>query len=127
MKTPETIFLIEQEGRLTFAVTRPTSPTITDDQVTVYVKVKDAAFHGSKQADKADFGRVAMLPKPSKMQRVETGAVQFGDDWPGIFIRGDNAAHYSMALDSLLSGSFDPMTTGVLSGLNELLKRSKAI
>ncbi|WP_394165083.1 hypothetical protein [Neptunomonas phycophila] len=38
MKTPETIFLIEQEGRLTFAVTRPTSPTITDDQVTEYVK-----------------------------------------------------------------------------------------
>lgn len=24
--------------------------------------------------------------------RVETGAVQFGKDWPGLFIRGDNAA-----------------------------------
>jgi hypothetical protein len=23
--------------------------------------------------------------------RVETGAVQFSDDWPGIFIRGDDA------------------------------------
>lgn len=38
MKAPESIFLIEQEGRLTFAVARPTSPTITDDQVTEYVK-----------------------------------------------------------------------------------------
>ncbi len=25
-------------------------------------------------------------------ERVETGAVQFGKDWPGLFIRGDNAA-----------------------------------
>ncbi len=26
---------------------------------------------------------------PAVEQRVETGVVQFGDDWPGIFIRGD--------------------------------------
>lgn len=38
MKTPERIFIIEQEGSFAFAVTRPTSPTITDDQVTEYVK-----------------------------------------------------------------------------------------
>lgn len=69
---------------------------------------------------------VAILPAPSHLQRVETGVVQFGDDWPGVFIRGDNAAYYSMALDSLLSGSVDPMTIGILSGLNELLKSSKA-
>ncbi|MEN8764135.1 MAG: hypothetical protein ABF290_17120 [Thiogranum sp.] len=31
-------------------------------------------------------------------ERVETGPVQFGDDWPGIFIRGDNAAHYALML-----------------------------
>lgn len=73
-----------------------------------------------------DFNRVVMLPQPPGMARVETGSIQFGDDWPGVFIRGDNAACYSMALDSLLSGSVDPMTLGVLSGLNELLKRSRA-
>lgn len=22
---------------------------------------------------------------------VESGAVQFGEDWPGLFLRGDNA------------------------------------
>ena len=38
MKTPETIFLIEQEGEYTSSATRPSSPTITDDQVTEYVK-----------------------------------------------------------------------------------------
>lgn len=24
-------------------------------------------------------------------ERPETGPMQFGDDWPGVFIRGDNA------------------------------------
>ena len=28
---------------------------------------------------------------PHDGERVETGAVQFGNDWPGLFIRGDNA------------------------------------
>lgn len=32
-------------------------------------------------------------------KRIETGIVQFGDDWPGIFIRGDSALHYSMHLE----------------------------
>ena len=32
--------------------------------------------------------------------RVETGPVQFGDDWPGIFIRGDNAMWYRYALSN---------------------------
>lgn len=65
---------------------------------------------------------VAVLPSPDSMNRVETGAVRFGDDWPGVFIRGDNAAHYSMAIDGLLRGEIDPIALGVLSGLNELLK-----
>ena len=34
--------------------------------------------------------------------RVETGPVQFGDDWPGTFIRGDNAAYYAMQLKQLI-------------------------
>lgn len=68
--------------------------------------------------------RVIMLQAPNDLRRVETGTVQFGDDWPGVFIRGDNAAYYSMALDSLMNGNTDPMTIGVLCGLNELLKSS---
>lgn len=33
--------------------------------------------------------------------------MQFGNDWPGVFIRGDNAAHYAQALDELLLNSLD--------------------
>ncbi len=69
---------------------------------------------------------LVMLPMPAGFERIETGAVQFGDDWPGVFIRGDNAAYYSLALDSLMNGNIDPMTTGILAGLNGLLKSSRA-
>jgi len=30
--------------------------------------------------------------------RVETGPVSFGEDWPGLFIRGDNCIFYSEQL-----------------------------
>lgn len=54
--------------------------------------------------------------------RMETGAVQFGDDWPGVFIRGDNAAFMAMNLLALLSGKEEhPFTRGIVSGLVELL------
>lgn len=39
---------------------------------------------------------------PEVKRRVETGVVQFGNDWPGIFIRGDNAAAYATYLYTIL-------------------------
>lgn len=36
--------------------------------------------------------------------RVESGAIQFGDDWPGLFLRGDDAAYLSMAIECVLQG-----------------------
>lgn len=35
-------------------------------------------------------------------QRVETGPLQINSDWPGVFIRGDNALNYSMQLSRVL-------------------------
>lgn len=35
-------------------------------------------------------------------ERAETGPMQFGGDWPGTFIRGDNAAMYAIHLERLL-------------------------
>lgn len=32
-------------------------------------------------------------------ERMETGVVQFGDDWPGLFIRGDNCIGYAAILE----------------------------
>lgn len=33
--------------------------------------------------------------------RAETGVMQFGDDWPGYFIRGDNVIHIRFVLKGL--------------------------
>ena len=58
---------------------------------------------------------------PGVPERVETGAVQFGDDWPGVFIRGDNAGYYALCLKSVLEGNSNPIATHVLTGLQETL------
>lgn len=33
------------------------------------------------------------------MERIESGAVQLGDDWPGVFFRGDEAARLRLILE----------------------------
>ncbi len=67
--------------------------------------------------------KLATLPEG----RPETGAMSFGDDWPGVFIRGDNAIHFGMTLKRVLNGEvkekeLDPITVAVLRGLVELLE-----
>ena len=55
-------------------------------------------------------------------ERPETGAMQFGDDWPGVFIRGDDAMHYAMSLRAFLNGyDNDVPTRSALVGFIDLL------
>lgn len=54
------------------------------------------------------------------MNRPETGPMQFGEDWPGIFIRGDNAAHYAYCLDN----PEQPMSKAFLKEFAKLLRSS---
>ena len=35
--------------------------------------------------------------------RVETGGIQFGNDWPGLFIRGDDCIFLKMSLECLIN------------------------
>lgn len=37
--------------------------------------------------------------KSGMSDRIETGSVAFGTDWPGVFIRGDDAFAYSLSLE----------------------------
>ena len=43
--------------------------------------------------------------------RVETGPTRFGEDWPGLFIRGDEALGYAMQLDQIIDGIIDDRWT----------------
>jgi hypothetical protein len=38
---------------------------------------------------------------------LETGRLQFGSDWPGVFIRGDDALGFALALRSILKSAED--------------------
>lgn len=53
--------------------------------------------------------------------RPETGIMKFGDDWPGIFIRGDNAAMYSHAIRSWMKNPDDVISGMYVKGLADLL------
>lgn len=53
--------------------------------------------------------------------RVETGPLRFGDDWCGIFIRGDDAAHKAMTIGMAATHVPDPLASMVLVGTSKLL------
>lgn len=70
--------------------------------------------------------RVRVLPAVDA--RVETGPVRFGDDWPGTFIRGDDAFAYALYLRMLLDDKLHPsnaIAKGVLYGLLAALESSR--
>lgn len=58
---------------------------------------------------------------PHESYRVETGPVQFGDDWPGIFIRGDSAFAYGIALAQLARNPRDAIAAAQVRNLADLL------
>lgn len=59
------------------------------------------------------------------MGRPETGVMQFGNDWPGVFIRGDNAAGYAIALRTHLTNpGQDAFAEMYVKSLLELLEGS---
>lgn len=52
---------------------------------------------------------------------MEEGPVQFGSDWPGIFIRGDAALAYSQSILQYLRDPTDLFARAVLKGLADTL------
>jgi hypothetical protein len=57
--------------------------------------------------------------------RVETGPVQFDDDWRGVFIRGDDALlTYRPALRRVIAHTGQPSDYATLDALVELLGRA---
>lgn len=46
-------------------------------------------------------GRQRVRELPAQKKRVETGAIRFGDDWPGLFVRGDDCMGLVASLSAL--------------------------
>lgn len=58
---------------------------------------------------------------PENQNRLETGPLQINEDWPGIYIRGDNAFFFANAIRSILNGQNDFLTKGALESLQHML------
>lgn len=54
--------------------------------------------------------------------RIETGPLEIDDDWPGVFIRGDNALYLAMMLQTFFDGHDDFILRVVIKGLIDDLK-----
>jgi hypothetical protein len=63
---------------------------------------------------------------PEQEEPVETGAIRFGDDWPGLFIRGDDCFAYALSLDLVLDSGYcgEVYNRAMLYRLLELLKET---
>lgn len=65
---------------------------------------------------------------PAESQRIETGVVQFGNDWPGIFIRGDRAIYLAFILSQyLVETNSSSIGAVVLRSLVNLLNECNTI
>lgn len=62
-----------------------------------------------------------------KQHRAETGPMQFGEDWKGVFIRGDNAFAFAQYLKAILphiSFTNDFFAKGYIEELIRILEKS---
>lgn len=66
--------------------------------------------------DRPPLRYVQHLPAPVDGHRIETGALQIGDDWPGLFVRGDDAFFLARMIRSL-TALLEPELRGSLGGV----------
>jgi hypothetical protein len=67
--------------------------------------------------------KVTQIPFPGGSGRVPTGAIQFQDDWPGLFLRGDSAISLLSTIRGLrqrLADHSDPVVGAALSQLGQV-------
>lgn len=57
-----------------------------------------------------------------QQDRVETGPLQIGDDWPGYFIRGDNAMALSLIIEDVLNSENNAIARAQLESFARNLK-----
>lgn len=62
---------------------------------------------------------------PAVAERVEDGPIQFGDDWPGSFLRGDTCAFFAIHLEQYIKGDRNVFTVVVVENLLRQLKNTR--
>ena len=65
-------------------------------------EIESAQIRAGEQAVVDHVDRILGQKSEEPAPRAETGGMCFGDDWRGVFIRGDNALNYYLILDTFL-------------------------
>ena len=74
-----------------------------------------------------------ILRLPDIMQRMETQVVQFGDDdWPGMFLRGDDAMSVAFCLHACVNQleqglEISEVSIAVMRGLGNMMKQCEVM
>jgi hypothetical protein len=95
------------------------SGTEGEGETTTSVRMNESSVR--EQSDKVP--SLTEVPELESGHRPETGPMQFGPDWPGLFIRGDNAMGYAMYVAhaiQLLPADSWPAKSGLQSLLSDL-------
>ena len=66
--------------------------------------------------------RIKQIPFPGNSGQTPTGAMQFQDDWPGLFVRGDDAIMLMSAIEQLQERLADHPDVVVASALSRLAR-----
>jgi hypothetical protein len=65
---------------------------------------------------------------PQVTDRIESGPLQFGEDWPGLYLRGDSALGYAQSLSAALDKNrLNSVDRIVLQGLLEELQSCQSL
>ena len=64
--------------------------------------------------------KITQIPFPGGSGNVPTGAMQFQDDWPGLFLRGDNTIAVRSSIRGLQQRLSDHPDTVVQLALSHL-------
>ncbi len=62
------------------------------------------------------------IQKIDVKKRPDTGPMQFHGDWPGVFIRGDEALHFAAMIEWLFAGKVIVLDNSVLRRLATILQ-----
>jgi hypothetical protein len=67
---------------------------------------------------------IKKIPIPGGSGKAPTGALQFEDDWPGLFVRGDDAGMLMIEIDQLLAFAREkkaPVMTRTLKQVRDII------
>jgi hypothetical protein len=63
--------------------------------------------------------RIRTLPEVAP--RIESGPVRFGSDYPGLYLRGEDAFAFALVVDRLLAGECDDQAKTAVRNLVRML------